>query len=907
MGTLCSNRDGKINDQKINLRKVNVCIAVASMGKVCHSLTQEKNAVMVFSYLSSSRAACYTTVAILCLICYWNSLRCELVHDDIFAIVDNKDLRPETPLTTLFRNDFWGKPMQDNTSHKSYRPICVLSFRFNYFLHGLQPFGYHLVNMLLHVAVSMFFLYFCEADIFHGDVKRSVTAAALFAVHPIHTEAVTGVVGRADILACLLFLISLHLYQRARKEENKSIVLNNNNKDKIVTGRPKLFLLTSIVCGSLSMLCKETGITVFGVCICFELIIRKNFFKNFLLKRVKIVNSEDVSKMLKRIVVIISTVIFLLAFRIQILHGQLPAFNEEDNPASFSSSLLTRFLTYSYLCAFNAWLLLAPVVLSYDWQIGSIPLVESFIDARNISSLGESPNSTLMGLCLLIIPFIPASNIFFRVGFVVAERILYIPSTGYCILIANGLHMITQKASQVSSNKGKQQISHNGKANGRITPTINHKNQESLFVVLLEYFFITILIAMVVKTVMRNGVWRDRETLFKSGVETLPWNAKVHYNYANFLRDSNKTEDAIKHYKIAVKLYPKHASSHNNLAALLGESKDAEFHFKQTLIHNPYHFKAMYNLATIYRKQGEFQTAKLLLEQCLRISPDYSNAIQIYAETLYDVGEIKQSLDTFLQASLRSNDADFFNNYGVFLGKIGKHLDSVNAYRRSIELQPAHKIALVNLGRQLKLMGRYQEAEGFYRRALKIQRDGSTLYLLGILLYHAKRFKEAELTFSEALKRDPMNHEYMRNYATSLFEQGAKEDAIGFLQNQLNRSPDSLILINTLANFFMNSNRMKEAEKEIDSGLKVHPYDAELHFLRANLFRENGDMESALKSYKEVVKLNPKHFSALQNIGVIYHLKGFKIEAESFYKLALKLDPSNKILQDNIIKLRRTK
>ena len=75
-----------------------------------------------------------------------------------------------------------------------------------------------------------------------------------------------------------------------------------------------------------------------------------------------------------------------MAFRLYIMKGQLPAFNEEDNPASFSKSITTRFMTYFYLCAFNLWLLLLPACLSYDWQVGSIPLVESFTDTRNIQT-----------------------------------------------------------------------------------------------------------------------------------------------------------------------------------------------------------------------------------------------------------------------------------------------------------------------------------------------------------------------------------------------------------------------------------------------------------------------------------------------------------------------------------------
>lgn len=63
------------------------------------------------------------------ILCYVNSLEGDFLHDDVFAIKSNKDVRGETSLSEIFLNDFWGKPMDDKTSHKSYRPVTVLTFR----------------------------------------------------------------------------------------------------------------------------------------------------------------------------------------------------------------------------------------------------------------------------------------------------------------------------------------------------------------------------------------------------------------------------------------------------------------------------------------------------------------------------------------------------------------------------------------------------------------------------------------------------------------------------------------------------------------------------------------------------------------------------------------------------------
>ena len=97
--------------------------------------------------------------------------------------------RPEVPWLNLLQNDFWGTPMHVEGSHKSYRPLTVATFRLNYMLHELQPLGYHLVNVLLHSAVCYLYVLLC--GVVFSEVWPALIAGLLFAVHPIHTEAVS--------------------------------------------------------------------------------------------------------------------------------------------------------------------------------------------------------------------------------------------------------------------------------------------------------------------------------------------------------------------------------------------------------------------------------------------------------------------------------------------------------------------------------------------------------------------------------------------------------------------------------------------------------------------------------------------------------------------------------------------
>ena len=140
-------------------------------------------------------------VGFLAVACYANSLWGDFVFDDVEAILNNEDVDPfRSGLRQVFQNDFWGTKISSNLSHKSYRPLTVITFRLNYWLGGgFEPFGFHLVNILLHTLVSLLYLEVCTAickkstlDHVYMEVAPAI-AALLFAIHPIHTENVSNV------------------------------------------------------------------------------------------------------------------------------------------------------------------------------------------------------------------------------------------------------------------------------------------------------------------------------------------------------------------------------------------------------------------------------------------------------------------------------------------------------------------------------------------------------------------------------------------------------------------------------------------------------------------------------------------------------------------------------------------
>uniref|UniRef100_A0A669P8P4 dolichyl-phosphate-mannose--protein mannosyltransferase n=1 Tax=Phasianus colchicus TaxID=9054 RepID=A0A669P8P4_PHACC len=830
--------------------------------------------------------------------------------------------------------------------------FTAVNLRLNILLAGMNPFYFHAVNVILHCLVTLVLMYTCDKAVFK-DCRLAFVTALFFAVHPIHTEAVTGIVGRADVLACLLFLLAFLSY-------NRSVDQLYVGEHFPPTASP-FFLLLSLFLGTCAMLVKETGVTVFGVCLVYDFFSlscnslklrnggthtrpvrqpaaslpaslpvpsRENGKHRFahrtawsschpeeprsgglpvpskaiwaIRSYLTANNNENflytARPFLKRAALVISYVILILYFRLWIMGGSMPMFSEQDNPASFSPYLLTRFLTYSYLLAFNAWLLLAPITLCYDWQVGSIPLVESVWDVRNLATVflvlvlvllslhclaafkKLEHKEVLVGLLFLVFPFIPASNLFFRVGFVVAERVLYMPSMGYCILFVHGLKKLTTWLNR-----------------WRITVL-------TLFALLLLLFSW--------KTVKQNEIWLSRESLFSSGVRTLPHNAKVHYNYANFLKDQGRNVEAIYHYKTALKLYPRHASALNNLGTLTKDVVEAKDYYRRALQLNPQHNRALFNLGNLLKSQGKKEEAVILLRDSIKYGPDFADAYSSLASLLAEQERLKEAEEVY-KAGIENcpESSDLHNNYGVFLVDTGAPERAVSHYRQAIHLSPTHHVAMVNLGRLHRSLGQNKEAEAWYKRALKVSRKAEILSPLGALYYNTGRYEEALQVYREAASLQPSNKETRLALAQVLAMMGRTKEAEKMTNHILDEDVECLECYRLLSAIYSKQEHYAKALEAIDKALQLKPKDpkiiSELFFTKGNQLREQNLLDEAFENYKRAVELNSDQAQAWMNMGGIEHIKGKYITARGYYEKALQLVPNSKLLKENLAKLDR--
>ncbi|GAB6018796.1 transmembrane and tetratricopeptide repeat containing 1 [Chamberlinius hualienensis] len=748
---------------------------------------------------------------------------------------------------------------------------------------GLEPIGFHLINVILHTVVVLLFTCVCRRC-FLWPNHVTLTASVLMATHPIHTEAVAGIVGRADVLACALSILSFLFYIRSLEDE----------KLRMTTLAPpkSMYFYISFAMASLAMLAKEHGVTILAIVAMYDAFVSEKKIRRAIKNWIAI---PECYPFITRVAITVLVTLVLITFRIWMLDGTVPQFSEQDNPASFAVLWQTRFLTYAYLLAFNAWLLLGPITMSYDWQLGSIPLVETLWDIRNVSTvllavllllliwrvlISEEENDQrvmYVGLLFIIFPFLPASNLFVTVGFVVAERILYFPSIGFCILVAHGFHKLS-----------------------------SHRKWRRLAV----WSLIILIVAFAMKTLLRNRVWNSRETLFKSGLETLPHNAKMHYNFANLQNDLGNVQEAIKHYKETLRLWPEHASAQNNLGTLVEDALVAKFHFMEAIRINPSHARAHFNMGNLLSKESQMPTAIRFMEQAVVLEPTYTDAYTNLAAMYSEVGRYEDAERVHRSLlQLEPDSADVHNNYGAFLQKIGRKDESLKSYKQSTAIQPDHLVALVNTAKLLRSMKKNVEAEEIYKKVMEMKEDPKVMDSLGLLYLSTGRYDEAKKIFNDLLTKFPDELDARVHFAQSYTHEMNFGEAEEMLQWVLSRNASHRDGLRQMALLCNHLNRTTEALDYILRALKLCSVGdvacAQLYADHATIMMDRDHMDLAMESYKMALQVYPSFTLAHLNLGVIYHIKRDFTQAWSHYKTAQVLEPNNRLLQENMDKLRK--
>ena len=431
----------------------------------------------------------------LVLIAYANSFTCDFTIDSRAIILGDPRLQGLSldNLRMILGEDYWWPTASSNL----YRPISTLSFWFNYSVlgHGNRPLGYHVINVALHL-INVLLLW---RIIRRLSPERSVAwlAAALFAVHPLGVESVTNLVGRADLLATMGILATAVAWLRASETSERKVA----RRWRIIAAVMAVSAVSS----------KENGVMVVAAIGLLE--IRGHGWRQGLAIMIR-----------QGLPMLAPALVVLAASRIWVFWNQAPAVQTFTSNPITGAGFWQGFMTAVGVLSRYLGLLIWPASLSCDYSYPQIPLFGNggWEDIRAWFSLGGIGVIAVVayrlrtrwpllgfGLTWGAIMLLPTSNLFIRIGSIMAERFLYLPLTGFALAIAV---LLIATGSTLARKSGLQ-------AAGIALMTL-------------------VLGALVLRTHVRNIDWRDEHNIWIAAARVCPRSFNVHLGLAlSGLRD----------------------------------------------------------------------------------------------------------------------------------------------------------------------------------------------------------------------------------------------------------------------------------------------------------------------------------------------------------------------------------
>lgn len=598
------------------------------------------------------------SVVLLSIACYANSLRGALLYDDIPDIVHNDFVR-DFDVARIFTSPSWAAWV--GIGYAGYRPVATLTFALDYAVHGVSPLGYHLVNVALHAAVSLL-----VAAVFARVSREPALAAVtalLFAAHPVHTEAVASVVGRAELLAGALALAAWWLVLEGRSRAR----------------RRGLWYGAAGVALAAGILAKESAIAIVPAMVAADLVTRP---------------TESDAPRLRSIdfpayAVLAGATTAALLLRTAVLHGVVGEITRLDNPL-VGTPLGARALTTLAVIARYAQTLVWPFALSADYSYKQIDAVTSLLDARAVVGLGilvvalvavvrsaRRARPVYLGTTFFLATVgVPLAATFAAVGPTMAERLLYVPAAGFCLLVAAALERLP--AARV---------------------------RHALLAIVLA--------AYAGGTYARNRVWRDPRTFFETMVTTAPMSARSHSELGGVLSELHEYDRAITEFETSLRILRMPATLYDlgNAHLRAGRIPEAKAAYEEALALRPGFVEAMINMGNADSARGDEDEAEAWFRRAIAANPSAADARLNLANSLLRRGRLAEAEGHYRQAvtiAPRGGLARF--NYGACLDALGRSEEAAAQYRKAVDVAPDLAAAYVRLATILHRLGRRDEA-----------------------------------------------------------------------------------------------------------------------------------------------------------------------------------------------------
>jgi Flp pilus assembly protein TadD len=594
-------------------------------------------------------------VVLVALAAFANSLGNGFAYDDQ-GIVEKNPVVTEGDLAGALTETWWPNAME---GAGLYRPFTLLSFTVEWEVFRGSPLGYHAMNVAVHAVVSLLvFLLLLEL----GPLSGALFGGLVFAVHPLHTEAVANVVGRAELYSAFFFLAACLLYWRGRRWTGWA-------RGMRLAGMGALY--------SLSLAGKEIGVTLPGILVLLEILAPWLEQARSRFGPPPGPSGGGPSPLLRRLwretpVFLLLTVVLLAYLGLRYLAlgtvaGEAPA------PLFRLIGERARILT-----AFAMWiqyvrLHLFPLDLVVDYDpgvlfpseelaprvvVGGLLLAGLFIAARRT---WRSMPTVALGLLWFFVTLLPVSNFLFSTGVLLAERTLYLPSVGFALVLAG------------------------------ITPPVlalTPRPRRALLALAFVWWM-----ALFARTVSRNPTWMSTKVVMETLNEEHPEAWRAIRGRALGAEEAGNPELAAEVWDVAVELAPMNY-------VLLVQAGD--FH----------------------ARKGDWEKARAYFRRAIELWPTLLNAYEFYAKRLVERGEGRRAHAVALEGLRAAGaDPDLWALVSESYLMKGDLPAALRARRAAIAADPTFPHQWRRLGDILEAMGREEAAAKAREHARKLEAD----------------------------------------------------------------------------------------------------------------------------------------------------------------------------------------
>ena len=584
----------------------------------------------------SSQLKWFLGIGASAILVYLNALGNGFVYDDHF-LVEGSWLVQNQDFASVFTTHYWAGYAGNETGH--YRPLTVLSLLLDG-LGGVNPFRYHLTNLILHIFNSLIAFQLCRQ--FGLSALSAGIAGLFFSVHPVHAEVAAGITfGCSDLLAGGFLLSSLLLYTIFR-----------------TNGRESCYWLSiaAFFCGLVS---KESALTLIGLVVLYDLGRSK-------------VRWRAIPGLISQFWMRWSG--FLAAFILCLLVRQYAAglgFSPDNmsvlvNPL-FGAPIWLRLLTAAKLYWNYAVLLVYPANLSVDYSYNAIPIAAFPPELSVYAGLALGLATLILWVCtfgrrplvffcgaLFWVPYSAVSQTVILLNSMCQERFLYVPVLGVFALAGIGSEYLYRRY--------------------RMAAVV-------LFAVVIGSYAL--------RTVARNREWKDDMSLFRSAVSTYPGSAKMHHALADVMAERGHLDAAILGFRHALSIREE-AMTYNNLGnayGLKGDVERAVSAYEKAVEIEPDYTEAWTNLGVTSLRFGETGLATDAFSRSAALQPDDPEIQFNLARSLEGEGDFNAAATAYERAvKLQPGWPEAHFNLGKVYGELDRVDAAISQYEKFLEM-----------------------------------------------------------------------------------------------------------------------------------------------------------------------------------------------------------------------------